>query len=69
MSLLGTKSPLLSKGVWGGAVASAMSLLPILKELGALQGDFDAVKVAAVGLAGALIGLWGRLKATKKLAL
>lgn len=71
-----TKKWYLSKGVWGNVLSFAMvglgllgySITPELKE--AVQATVDNAVVVGTGIATLMtnaLGLWGRIKATKKL--
>jgi len=71
-TLAETKSPLASRGVWGGVAAALAGVVPILGAALGLdaetQGAAIEIIAALASLAGGLVAIWGRIAATRRIA-
>ena len=68
-----TKSLFASKTVWGALLAGASSLLPVVLKLAGADKYVSAEEVTALAqqamvLGGSALAIYGRVKATKRLA-
>ena len=70
-TLAETKSPLASRGVWGGVAAALAGAVPILGAALGLdaetQGAAIEIIAALASLAGGLVAIWGRIAATRRI--
>lgn len=67
--LSGEKSPLASKGVWGGVLAIVSALLPLIGPALGLDAPAQAEVIGVASSLGAAIGgaiaIWGRIAARR----
>lgn len=70
-ALAETKSPLASRGVWGGVAAALAGAVPILGAALGLDADMQGAAIeiiaAVASLAGGLVAIWGRIAATRRI--
>lgn len=69
----GTKSPLASSAIWANSIQILVSVAVafgwITDNFGSeIQATLPQIVASAVGVVTGLIGLWGRWRATKKIA-